>query len=55
VKDIGPKTKDVIGKSARLLRKPSAAKRSLPWRFRFVLGAGGFVLVLVGFLLRRKL
>lgn len=54
MKDIGRTTKAGLGGPAQVLRKPSAAKRLLPWRLRFVLGAGGLVLVVVGFLIRRK-
>ena len=55
LKHLGSKAKGAVRKQARVVRKPSRAKRLLPWRFRLLLGAGGLVLVLVGFLLRRRL
>jgi hypothetical protein len=55
VKGISRKTKRAVGKPTRLIRKPSRVKRQLPWRFRIVLGAGGLVLAVAGFVLRRIL
>jgi hypothetical protein len=62
VQDIGRKIKGAVGEPALPVRDPSSLKRLLPWRLRLVLGVGGLVLsaggvvvALIAFLVRRRL